>query len=93
MNDPVADSSWVMMSWSEMVDPTLSYAKLPDLGSQLKLPKGWSFHVYIPTEDLSIGAIDGKAHIIQDELLNTYDGCYRENGQSSCSFQPEDHVN
>jgi hypothetical protein len=25
-------------------------------------------------------------------LLNTYDGCYSEDGQSSCSFQPEDVI-
>jgi len=92
LNDPASNSSWVMKSWSEIVDPTLSYDKLATLGGKLKLPKGWSFHVYTPTEDLTISAIKGNAHIIQDELLNTYDGCYSEDGQSSCSFQPEDVI-
>lgn len=92
LNDPESNSSWVMKSWSEIVDPTLSYDKLSALGSKLKLPKGWSFHVYTPKESLTISAINGNAHIIQDELLNTYDGCYSEDGESSCSlsFQPED---
>ena len=75
-----------------MVDSTLSYDKLATLGDKLKLPKGWSYHVYTPAQDFAISAINGNAHIIQDELMNTYDGCYSEDGQSSCSlsFQPED---
>lgn len=89
LNDPENGSSWVMKSWSEMVDRTLSYQNLYELGSKLNLPDGWSFHVYTPTQDFVISAIDGNAHIIQDELLNTYDGFYEEGGQSSCTFQPE----
>lgn len=92
LNDPESESSWVMKSWSEIVDPTLSYEKLSALGGKLKLPKGWSFHVYTPTEGLTISAINGNAHIIQDELLNTFDGCYSEDSQASCSFQPEDVI-
>jgi hypothetical protein len=89
LNDPIENSSWVMKSWSEIVDHTLSYENLPVLGEKLKLPVGWSYHVYTPDEDFVISAINGDAHIIQDELLNTYDGCYEESGQSSCTFQPE----
>lgn len=89
INDPATNSSFVMKSWSEMVDKTLGYASLPALGGKLKLPQGWTYQVYTPTQDLKISAVNGKAHIIQDELLNTYDGCYSEGGKSSCSFQPE----
>lgn len=89
LNDPVENSSWVMKSWSEIVDHTLSYQSLPELSEKLKLPEGWSFHVYTPEKEFVISAIEGNAHIIQDELLNTYDGCYEEDGQSSCTFQPE----
>ena len=92
LNAPEANSSWVMKSWSEMVDPALGYEQLPGLGDKLKLPEGWSFHVYVPEEDFVISAINGNAHIIQDELMNTYDGCYSEDGQSSCSIQPEDVI-
>ena len=73
-----------------MVDPTVSYKKLHELGGKLKMPEGWTFHVYTPKEDFTISAINGNAHIIQDELLNTYDGCYIEEGQQSCSIQPEE---
>jgi hypothetical protein len=89
LNDPTENSSWVMKSWSEIVDHTLSYQSLPELGEKLKLPEGWSFHVYTPEKDFMISAINGNAHIIQDELLNTYDGCYEEDGKSSCTFQPD----
>ena len=89
LNDPEENSFWVMKSWSEMVDPTLSYDNLADLGDKLKLPEGWTFHVYIPTEEFTITAISGNAHIIQDEFVNTYDGCYIEGGASSCSAQLE----
>lgn len=92
LNDPESNSSWVMKSWSEIVDPSVGYEQLSTLGERLKLPKGWSYHVYTPAKDLTISAIKGNAHIIQDELLNTYDGCYSEDGQSSCSFQPEDVI-
>lgn len=92
LNDPASDSSWVMKSWSEMVDPKLRYENLADLGDRLKLPEGWSFHIYTPAQDFTISAINGNAHIIQDELMNTYDGCYSEDGMSSCSIQPEDVV-
>ena len=92
LNDPKSNSSWVMKSWSEIVDSNLNYEKLPELGSKLKLPKGWSYHVYTPNIELTISAINGNTHIIQDEFLNTYDGCYSEDGKSSCSFQPEDLI-
>lgn len=79
---------WVMQAWSNIVDPSLSYAQLKDLGSKLKLAPGWKFRVQVLDRDLSIQAINGKARIVQDDLENTYDACFVEGGQKACTFQP-----
>ncbi len=62
---------YVMQSYAQIVDPTLSYEALPGLATRLKLPEGWSYASRVPTEDLLLGA-KGKATVIQDNLKNTY---------------------
>jgi hypothetical protein len=39
-------------------------------------------------QDLMIQAVNGKAHIVQDDLDNTYDACFAEAGQKACSIKP-----
>ena len=36
---------WVMQTWSQIKDPTLSEADLPGLASKLTLPAGWTYRV------------------------------------------------
>lgn len=78
---------WVMQSYASEVDPALTYDKLPQLGSRLKLPPGWSFEAKTLTEDLTIDPrnADGVAHIIRDELHNVYEGCGFD---AACNYVP-----
>jgi hypothetical protein len=62
---------YVMQSYSQIVDPSLAYTDLVALGSRLKPPKGWQYRSRTLTADL-MAQSGGEAHIIQDELQNTY---------------------
>jgi len=79
---------WVMQAWGNLVDPTLAYDNLQNLGSKLKLAPGWKFRVKVLEQDLSIKAVNGKARIVQDDLENTYDACFEEGNQKACSIKP-----
>jgi hypothetical protein len=83
LDDP-AGNPWVMQAYSLIVDSNLTYELLKDLGSKLKLPEGWKFRTKVLDEDLTIKAVDGIAHIVQDDLENTYDLC----ADGSCNFNP-----
>jgi len=87
LEDP-SGTPWVMQAWANLVDPNLTYADLPNLGSKLKLPPGWKYRVKVIDQDLTIKAINGKAHITQDELQNTYDACFEQDGKKACSIKP-----
>jgi hypothetical protein len=73
-----------MQAYSLIVDPNLTYDSLGSLGSKLKLPPGWKFRVKVLDEDLTIRAVNGIAHIMQDDLENTYDLC----AGGSSNYQP-----
>ena len=75
---------WVMQAWGKIVDPTLEYDDLAKLGDKLKPAEGWKFRTVVLDQDLTINAVEGKAHLVQDELQNSYDGCT----PGACSFQP-----
>jgi predicted nucleic acid-binding Zn ribbon protein len=60
-----------MQAYSQIVDKSLSYADLANLGDRLKLPPKWRYFVVTPDQDLIVGA-KGKAIVVQDELQNTY---------------------
>lgn len=62
---------YVMQSYAQIVDPNLAYNDLAALGSRLKPPKGWQYRSRTLTADLVAPAV-GEAHVIQDELQNTY---------------------
>jgi hypothetical protein len=83
LDDPEGNP-WVMQAYSLIVDPNLTYDSLKDLGSKLKLPAGWKFRVKDLDEDLTIGAVNGIAHIVQDDLENTYDKC----ADGSSNYKP-----
>jgi hypothetical protein len=63
--------TYVMQSYSEIVDPNQRMADLEDLGSRLKLPQGWTFRTQVLPAPLTVVAA-GEARIVQDELQNTY---------------------
>ena len=62
---------YVMQSYSQIVEPSLAYSDLAALGSRLKPPEGWQYRSRTLTADL-VAPARGQAHIIQDELQNTY---------------------
>ena len=64
---------YVMQSYSQQGDPTLTIDQLPTLGSRLQLPVGWTFASRVLDEDLDVlSDADGVATVVQDELRNTY---------------------
>jgi hypothetical protein len=63
---------YVMISYSRIVDDTLTEADLPELGSRLQLPPGWSFRVRVVSADYVVEDQDGVATMVQDDLQNSY---------------------
>jgi len=64
-------SSYVMQSYSLIKDPHLSIPDLHSLGQRLDLPTGWRYRTKRLHHDLTVRA-NGRATIIQDDLLDTY---------------------
>jgi hypothetical protein len=62
---------YAMQAYAQMIDKSLSYDDLPDLGARLKLPASWRYEQMLPNTDLVLGA-HGAATIVQDDLDNTY---------------------
>ena len=62
---------YVMQSYAQIVDPTLSEAKLSTLASRLKLPPQWHYRVRTLDQEYVMQAT-GEVHVIQDDLENTY---------------------
>ena len=62
---------YVMQSYSQIINPTLSMKDLPILDQQLKLPTGWSYKSRVLDQDLSLVA-NGIAYVLQDNLMNSY---------------------
>ena len=70
---------YIMQSFSQRVDPNLSAADLPTLGSRLQLPSGWSYHATtLVTDFVYTGVI---ASVLQDDFQSSYTKMYR---RSSC---------
>lgn len=75
LEDPEGNP-WVMQAYGLINDPTQTYESMSSLDKKLKLAEGWKFRVTVLKQDLVIHAgSDGMAHIVQDELGNTYDMC------------------
>jgi hypothetical protein len=66
--------TWVMQSFTDHVDHTLTESALPDLGSHLSLAQGWQFTATTLDRDLTI-TTNGLANIVPDNLSNMYQGC------------------
>lgn len=63
---------WVMQTFSQIVDPTLSRADLPGLASRLSLPPGWRYEARTPTSTLRVDTTGQDASVTQDDLKNSY---------------------
>ena len=62
---------YVMQSYSQIVDPALTYDQLRGIGDRIGLPDGWTYRRTKPKKDIVLKA-NGQATIIQDGLKNTY---------------------
>jgi hypothetical protein len=68
----VDGTTYVMQTYSVQNDPTLTEAQLTDLGGRLKLPEGWTYSSRILDEPLKVQTATTDAHVLQDELGNSY---------------------
>ena len=87
LDDP-SGTTWIMQAYSHIVDPNLSYEDLKTLDKKLKLPPGWKYRVKALDQDLAVGAINGIAHVVQDDLESTYNSCFEADGQKNCTYKP-----
>ena len=62
---------YVMQTFAEIVDKTLTMDDLATLGAKLKLPDGWTYSTRVLDADLELTA-NGEAYLIQDDLQNSY---------------------
>jgi len=65
-------TKFVMQSWSQQTDPTLSEADLAGLASKLHLPAGWSYAARTLQAPLRVDTRSDTAKVFQDDLHNTY---------------------
>jgi hypothetical protein len=63
---------YLMQTWSQQKDPTLSQGDLAGLGSRLQLPAGWSYHVRKLTGPLRVVTTTTAGQVLQDDLFNSY---------------------
>jgi hypothetical protein len=63
---------YVMQSYSQKLDPTLTADQLAGLGSRLDLPAGWTFTTRVLDDELEVRDVDGVAVVVQDGFENTY---------------------
>jgi hypothetical protein len=71
LTDPQGQK-WVMQSWSQEIDPTLSEADLADLTPKLQLPAGWTYASRTLSKPLTISTVAAPAKVTTDDLKNTY---------------------
>lgn len=76
---------YIMQSYSQQVDPSLTLAQLPSIGDILQLPDGWKYQVGSCDRDLTVSTIGNQAIILQDNLENTY----QKLDTSQTNFNPE----
>jgi hypothetical protein len=64
-------AAYVMQSYAQIVDPSLSESDLPGLGARLALPDGWQYRART-LEAALVVSTPGEATVVQDDLQNTY---------------------
>lgn len=65
--------TWVMQTYTNHIDGSLTESDLPRLAERLQLPEGWEFKARTLDRDLVIET-RGLAHIVPDNLENMYQG-------------------
>ena len=67
---------FVMQSYTNYYDKSLTPATLKDIGSKLTFPAGWKFRTKVLDRELVVSTKRANyyAHVLQDNLHNTYQG-------------------
>lgn len=63
---------WIMQTYSQTVDPTLTLGDLSGLADRLSLPPGWSYQTSTPPSAVVVDTTGHDASVTQDDLANTY---------------------
>ena len=63
---------YIMQSYSQEIDKNLNEDGLLTLAGRLKLPKGWQYRTRKVDQDLVVRNSGDKAHVVQDDLQNSY---------------------
>lgn len=63
---------WVMQTYSQTVDPSLSLADLAGLADRLSLRAGWSYQPRTLKSPLVVDTATKGACVTQDDLANSY---------------------
>jgi hypothetical protein len=63
---------WVMQTWSQTIDPTLTLDDLPGLAARLTLPDGWTYEARTLDTPLRVDTSTRQASVTQDDLANSY---------------------
>lgn len=96
---------FILQSFTRHWDPALSDGNLAHLAGRLDLPGGWGFRAQILDQDMEVSSAKhgNLAHVLQDNLHNTYQGSdagrafsqvCREDSRWLCSVsqEPADEV-
>ena len=62
---------YIMQSYAQVKDKSLTIDDLASLGSKLALPEGWTYSTRTLTEDYEL-ITTGLAYVINDDLYNSY---------------------
>lgn len=65
-------STYIMQTWSQIVDPELAESDLADLGSRLHPPAGWTYSPRTLSAPLQLVTTTTAAQVLQDDLRNSY---------------------
>jgi hypothetical protein len=64
-------SVWVMQSYAQIADKTLTYKQLASLGAELSLPTGWTYRSVTLQTTLDLNS-NGLATVVNDNLYDSY---------------------
>lgn len=63
---------WIMQTYSQTVDSSLSLTDLAGLGARLSLPAGWSYRPRSPESAIVVDTATEDASVTQDNFANSY---------------------
>lgn len=82
---------FIMQSFARQLNPTMSEGDLAHLYRRLDLPHRWGFRAEMLDQDLEVSSNpDNLAHILQDDLQNTYLGS--DVGRAFSQLTPQDSL-